>query len=92
MSIREDHELIRSGPYRFIRHPIYSGLLLAVAGTGLLLAELRALLAILLILAAFICKARKEEKLLSCEFGERFQVHVHHAGMFLPRLRSIFNS
>src|SRR5215472_17613679 len=61
VSIREGHELIMSGPYRFIRHPIYSGILLAVAGTGLLVGEVRALLGILLIVAAIASKARKDE-------------------------------
>jgi protein-S-isoprenylcysteine O-methyltransferase Ste14 len=41
VSIREGHELIMSGPYRFVRHPIYSGILLAVAGTGLSVGEVR---------------------------------------------------
>ena len=35
MVLKVDHELIRSGPYRYLRHPIYTGVLLAVAGTAL---------------------------------------------------------
>ena len=40
VTVKEDHELIRSGPYRFVRHPIYSGILLALAGMSLCLRNL----------------------------------------------------
>jgi protein-S-isoprenylcysteine O-methyltransferase Ste14 len=46
-SIKQGHELIRTGPYSVVRHPIYSGLLLSVAGTAIAFGELRHLLAIL---------------------------------------------
>src|SRR3974390_314183 len=45
VTLKEGHELIRSGPYRFIRHPIYTGMLIAFAGTVLALGELSGLLA-----------------------------------------------
>ena len=44
VTIRQEHRLIRSGPYKFIRHPIYSGMLLALVGTVLVIGEYRALL------------------------------------------------
>src|SRR5215475_9394292 len=47
--IKEEHELIRSGPYSFVRHPIYTGLLLAVLGTALVISEVRTLLALALV-------------------------------------------
>jgi protein-S-isoprenylcysteine O-methyltransferase Ste14 len=86
VSIREQHELIRSGPYRRVRHPIYTGMLLAMAGTALVLGEVRGLLAFAITLLAFYWKARKEEAWLTSEFGEDFNVHAHQTGMFLPKM------
>jgi protein-S-isoprenylcysteine O-methyltransferase Ste14 len=86
VSIREQHELIRSGPYRRVRHPIYTGMLLAMAGTALVLGEVRGLLAFAITLFAFYWKARKEEAWLTREFGEKFNAHAQRTGMFLPRI------
>lgn len=85
VSIREQHELIRSGPYRHVRHPIYTGMLLAMAGTALVLGEVRGLLAFAITLFTFYWKARTEEAWLMREFGERFKDHTSQTGMFLPR-------
>jgi protein-S-isoprenylcysteine O-methyltransferase Ste14 len=87
VSVKEGHELIRTGPYRRIRHPIYTGMLLGFAGSALALGEVRGLLALLIAGTGFFLKARKEERYLIKEFGERFQEHVRGTGMFLPKLR-----
>ena len=85
VTLKEDHELIRSGPYRAIRHPIYTGILLALLGTAAQIGQVRAFLAVLFALGSFYFKARREESFLSQEFGERFAEHSRHTGMFLPR-------
>ncbi len=85
VAIREDHQLIRSGPYARIRHPIYTGILVALAGTSLAVGNYRALLAFLLILVSLIYKAHLEEALLTREFGAAFDDHRRHTGFFLPR-------
>lgn len=85
VSLKADHELIRSGPYRWIRHPIYTGMLLAMIGTALAVGEVRGILACLITLAAFYRKARREEQFLRQEFSEKFAAHLEHTGMFLPR-------
>jgi protein-S-isoprenylcysteine O-methyltransferase Ste14 len=85
VSIREQHDLIRTGPYRAVRHPIYTGLLLAIMGTVLIVGEFRALIALAIVLASFYLKARKEDAWLAREFGETFQGHAKRTGMFLPR-------
>jgi protein-S-isoprenylcysteine O-methyltransferase Ste14 len=84
VTIRKDHELIRTGPYAHIRHPIYTGLLLAVAGTAIQIGEYRALLALVIILVGFTLKAKREESLLQTEFGPAFADHRRHTGFFLP--------
>src|SRR5258708_7252727 len=88
ISLRADHELIDTGPYRTIRHPIYTGMLLAFAGTAVALGEVRGLIAFGIVLTAFYFKARKEESYLTQEFGLRFAERVQHTGMFLPRFPS----
>jgi len=87
VSIRADHELIRTGPYKRIRHPIYTGMLLATAGTALLVGELRGLLGFVICFTAFFLKASKEERWLASEFGEKFTEHVRKTGMFWPKSR-----
>jgi protein-S-isoprenylcysteine O-methyltransferase Ste14 len=62
VEIKEDHALIRSGPYRHVRHPIYSGLLLALLGSALTLNRWSAVLGFVLIFASLWLKARHEEK------------------------------
>jgi protein-S-isoprenylcysteine O-methyltransferase Ste14 len=69
MTLKEDHQLIQSGPYARVRHPIYSGLLLAMLGTALFIGEWRALLGVALVFVAHWQKARREEALLAGQFG-----------------------
>jgi protein-S-isoprenylcysteine O-methyltransferase Ste14 len=85
VTLKEGHELIRTGPYRNIRHPIYTGILLALFGTVVVTGELRGLLALAIAWLSFYWKARREESFLSQEFGEKFAAHAKQTGMFLPR-------
>jgi protein-S-isoprenylcysteine O-methyltransferase Ste14 len=85
VSLRADHQLIRTGPYSRIRHPIYTGILVALAGTVLVIGRYRGLLAFALIVAGFIWKSKREEKLLASEFGPAFEEHKRLTGFFLPR-------
>lgn len=85
VQIKEGHQLIRSGPYAHIRHPIYTGILLALCGTSITIGEYRAILGLALLLFGFIRKAKKEERFLAGEFGPAFDEHRRHTGFFLPR-------
>jgi protein-S-isoprenylcysteine O-methyltransferase Ste14 len=85
VTLKEGHELIRRGPYRTIRHPIYTGILLALLGTAVAIGEVRVLLAVAIAWLSFYLKARREESFLSEEFGPSFAEHRQHTGMFFPR-------
>jgi len=85
VTLKEGHELIRTGPYRVIRHPIYTGILLALLGTAIAMGKVRGLLAIAVAWLSFYMKARREESFLMHEFGEQFEAHVKQTGMFLPK-------
>jgi len=83
--LKVDHRLIRSGPYAHLRHPIYSGVLLGIAGTALAIGEWRGLLALAVLGTNYFMKARQEERILAAQFGETFAEYRRHAGFVLPR-------
>ena len=85
VTLKEGHELIRTGPYRTIRHPIYTGMLLALLGTAITVGEVRGLMALALAWFSFYIKARREESFLAQEFGPAFTEHQRRTGMFLPK-------
>jgi protein-S-isoprenylcysteine O-methyltransferase Ste14 len=86
VTLKEGHELIRTGPYRTIRHPIYTGILIAFLGNAVLIGQVRGLIGLVIIWASFYIKARREESFLAQEFGPNFNEHTRHTGMFLPKL------
>ncbi len=85
--LKTGHELIRRGPYARIRHPIYTGILLALLGTVAALSSWSGWLGLALAFLALTIKARGEEKLLAPVFGAEFAEHLRRTGRFLPRLR-----
>jgi len=80
-------ELIIRGPYRFVRHPIYSGLLLAVLGTAIAIGQVRALAGLLLIFTAIAIKIRREEAALRQHFGSAYEEYSHKIPALVPRFR-----
>jgi protein-S-isoprenylcysteine O-methyltransferase Ste14 len=87
VTIKEGHELIRTGPYTRFRHPIYSGLFLATLGSAVAIGEWRCLLGVALVLIAYTIKAKREEAMLTEQFREAFAEHRRHTGFLLPKLR-----
>lgn len=87
VTIKEDHELICTGPYRFVRHPIYTGLILAAAGTALSLDQYRGLLAVFVLWISFTIKRRKEEQFMRQQFGAQYIEYANATGAILPNLR-----
>ena len=83
--LKVDHQLIRTGPYAYMRHPIYSGVLLGVAGTALVVGEVRGIVAFVILVVNYSIKAKREEKILANKFGEEFKLHREHTGFLLPK-------
>jgi protein-S-isoprenylcysteine O-methyltransferase Ste14 len=83
-TLKEGHELIESGPYRYVRHPIYTGLLLAFLGTALLRCSPRTLMGVVLFLGLFVWKIRIEERFLSAEFGAKYQDYRRRVKALIP--------
>jgi len=83
MSLREGHELVTSGPYAYVRHPIYAGLMLAMIGSAFTLSLLW-LLALPLYFAYFIFAARSEEKTMLAQFPDAYPVYRRRTEMLIP--------
>jgi protein-S-isoprenylcysteine O-methyltransferase Ste14 len=86
VTIKTNHQLIRRGPYRYVRHPIYTGMLTALLSTAVTQRLLSGLLGFVIVLFALYRKARREEAFLAQEFGESYTQYRQHTGMFLPRI------
>jgi protein-S-isoprenylcysteine O-methyltransferase Ste14 len=86
VTLKNQHELVRKGLYRWIRHPIYTGIGLGMFGSAIIRGYLTGLIGAGLILLGFYIKARKEESFLREEFGSGFEEHARQTGMFLPKL------
>jgi protein-S-isoprenylcysteine O-methyltransferase Ste14 len=84
VTIKEDHELIRSGPYRFVRHPIYTGILFGFVGTASALGELRGFVGLAVLVLAFEIKLRREEDWLTQRFGEAYRAYRHDVKGLIP--------
>lgn len=84
-TIKQDHQLIRTGPYKLVRHPIYTGTLIAAIGTAMAFGEIRDLLALPLAVVGFSLKARSEERLLMSNFGDRYAAYRREVrGAIIP--------
>ncbi len=86
VTVKVGHQLIRTGPYAWVRHPIYSGILLASLGTAVVRREPRGLLAVAVLWLAFTIKRRKEESFMRQTFGAQYDDYSRSTGAIVPRL------
>ena len=85
VSVTVDHQLVRSGPYALVRHPIYSAMLGMFAGTALRSGELHALLAVAVLTAAYARKIRIEEQTLRAVFESDYDIYARTTWGIIPR-------
>ncbi len=82
---KEGHRIVDTGPYRLVRHPIYTGLILAAGATALDKGTVLALAGLLLIVLGFTVKARLEEQFLKTELGaETYDAYAARTPMLIP--------
>lgn len=86
VTLKQDHTLVRSGPYRIVRHPIYTGLLVALLGTAIAVGELRCFLGVLLAAVAWKIKSISEETLMVQEFGDQYTRYREQVKGLVPYL------
>ena len=84
VQVKHDHELIVEGPYRWVRHPIYTGLILMFAGTALAVGEWRGVLAVAIAAASFWRKLRLEEAVMRRQFGETYGTYAERVPALIP--------
>ncbi len=86
ISANVDHTLIRTGPYRLVRHPIYSGLIGMYVGTALVSGELHALIAVVMVVTAYWRKIKMEERHLLTLFGAEYDDYRRRSWALIPGL------
>jgi len=87
VTVKVGHELVRTSPYRWVRHPIYSGMILAMLGTALGRQQLRGLVAVVLLYAGFTMKSRIEERAMAGLFAAEYEDYSRSTGAIFPNLR-----
>jgi protein-S-isoprenylcysteine O-methyltransferase len=87
VAIADDHQLITTGPYRYVRHPSYTGTLLIFLGFGLCMLNIFSLAAVFLpITAAFLWRMHVEETALKQAFGDSYQTYAAATPRLIPLL------
>jgi protein-S-isoprenylcysteine O-methyltransferase Ste14 len=84
VTLKENHELIRGGPYRIVRHPIYTGLSFAFLGTAIGFGELRGFLGLILLVAGWKYKANVEERFMTNQFGDQYRRYRSEVKGLIP--------
>jgi len=84
VTLKEGHQLIRSGPYAIVRNPIYAGILAMALGSALAEGNAALFLAVGVLLVTFVLKIRAEEKLLSEQFGAEFESYKREVKRLVP--------
>jgi protein-S-isoprenylcysteine O-methyltransferase Ste14 len=85
-AVKADHELITGGPYRWVRHPIYSGLALAFGGMAIAGGQWRGVLSIALALIAIVQRIIVEERFMRQQFGVVYDAYAQQVRAFVPGL------
>jgi protein-S-isoprenylcysteine O-methyltransferase Ste14 len=86
ITTKADHQLVQTGPYRWLRHPIYTGMLGMFLGSALVWGELHALLGLALITLAYARKIRLEERSLREVFGGAYDRYCESSWALIPGL------
>jgi protein-S-isoprenylcysteine O-methyltransferase Ste14 len=84
VTVKENHTLVRRGPYRIVRHPIYSGILLGMLGSALQRGGIRCFVGVLICGLSFLLKSRVEERFMVQSFGEEYLQYRHKVKALAP--------
>ena len=84
VTVKQDHEIIRRGPYALVRHPMYSGFLLGMLGTAIAIGEVRGVLAIALAFLGWWLKLQTEEQFMTDQFGAEYVQYRKETKALIP--------
>ena len=83
-TVKADHQLVTVGPYSLARHPIYTGLMVAIVGTAVVVGEVRCLIGVFVILLALMIKMSQEEQLMMQTFPEAYPSYRRRVKALIP--------
>jgi protein-S-isoprenylcysteine O-methyltransferase Ste14 len=86
VTVKKGHKLIRTGPYALVRHPIYSGVLLGILGTAIVVGEVRGLVATAVAVLGLRLKSLQEERFMEEEFGQEYGEYKKHIKAIIPHV------
>jgi protein-S-isoprenylcysteine O-methyltransferase Ste14 len=86
VTIKQGHELITTGPYAMVRHPIYTGILTGFLGMAIAICQVRGFIVFVLIFLVFWIKLRMEEQWMRAQFGETYSTYAHRTAALVPYL------
>ena len=84
--LREEHTLVTSGPYRWVRHPMYTALFAFMIALGLVSANWLVVLAPAVAISLLLARIPKEESMMTEQFGDEYRAYMERTGRLLPRL------
>lgn len=87
LRLLENHRIVREGPYRFVRHPMYAALFLCVASASLVSASVDIALAGSIVIVVLALRIRREEAMLEERFGKDYREYMQKTGAIVPKLR-----
>jgi len=85
IQLKHSHRLITYGPYRYVRHPLYTAVFLGYLGTVLALQSWTLVAWFPVFVASYVLFAREEETIMERGFGEAYEIYRRQTGMFLPK-------
>lgn len=88
LQLREGHQLVHTGPYRFVRHPMYTTLFLCIVSAGLVSAHLVVMATGAAVVVAMALQIKKEETMLQEHFGSAYRDYREKTGAIVPKLCS----
>jgi protein-S-isoprenylcysteine O-methyltransferase Ste14 len=86
VTIKQDHELITTGPYGVVRHPIYTGILTGFLGMAIAMSQVRGFIVFVLIFLVLWIKLSIEEQWMRSQFGETYATYAHKTAALVPYL------
>jgi protein-S-isoprenylcysteine O-methyltransferase Ste14 len=84
VTLKEDHQLIERGPYRLVRHPIYTGILSMFVATAILLGHLAGSIGVVIVFASFWSKLIREEKVMLNQFPDKYGAYRQRVKRLIP--------
>jgi protein-S-isoprenylcysteine O-methyltransferase Ste14 len=84
VTIKQDHQLIVSGPYALVRHPIYTGILAGFIGMAIAIGQVRGVIAFVLVFLVLWYKLRMEERWMRDQFGAHYEAYSRRVAALVP--------